>query len=148
MVKKIPTYVCEKCGYYDLNREKIEKHKKKPITGVCASLDGLIVRFHAYKKDISVFRRVRQGITANGKHEALYTWDNYKGKGLAKEYKDFKEMQEINVLVEKTFGPAHFTASNIKGSTLYGGKSENIYKQYHELSTQEFGRVRKLLKKK
>ena len=131
-----------------------------PATGVCNSLDGLIVNLSPREKGISVFRRLD---AVDGLNRALYTWNNYMGKNLDEEEKFYRRgmdkklaasMKELDVKVHEFIGQLtgsptpSFTANYIKGAVLYGGKSENIYKQYEELSYKEFRRCCKILKRR
>ena len=153
MVKPATAYICEKCGHYDFNKHKVMMHERKPITGVCDSLDGLVVSFDPTGRDISVFREA-DGYGVNLNHEKLYIWDNYVvGRNSIKTEDEASPL--LSKLREKTQkvldalgGGKGFTADKIKGTTLYGGHSENTYRHYHELSAREFGKVCRLLKEK
>jgi hypothetical protein len=138
MVKEVPSYVCEKCGYFQLGQtseERVKKHEQIPETGINDSLDGLITRCPGV---FNVFRKVD---TLNEKHEALYTWVQYHENTL-EEVDIFPE--ELEKGFKETFGDPHFTSKHIiNGVLLFDGR-----KRYQEVKPKEFARAVKLLKEK
>jgi hypothetical protein len=131
MVKEITAYLCEKCGYYSLNKEEIEKHEKKSITGINNSLDGLI--FRDPLSNYKVIRRVQQ---VNANHKALYTRDAYTNK--LKKYK-FNS-------IRLCFPQPAFTSDDTIHFEMSGIKESQIVA--YELPEAEFQRVSRKLKSK
>ena len=142
MVKEVPAYVCEKCGYYKVgenNRFSVIDHEHIPVTGRSNSIDGL-VGILGGGDNISVFRR----FGLNQKHEILYSWNNYSRKGLDWEKRAFPE--DLERQLSKIFPTRGFTAAYIKGAVLID--PNRGYREFRELSEREFSSVCKGLKKK
>ena len=75
-MKTVDVSVCEKCGYFSLDSEKVREHEKIRTKGVVHSLDGLIVRGYGANIEYLVFTRMP---FLSGAHEALYNWRNFDG---------------------------------------------------------------------
>lgn len=153
-MKIIPVnlYVCEKCGYYnidDKNAQEVREHEAKPITGICPSLDGLIVK-KGYKQDYLVFRRLP---LASFKHEALYAWECYLRQSLAQESSGLpKELEEsLDKLLSSMGVRDGSTAAHIVDAVLHTSGSESgpeRFKDYDQLTDKEFQRVTSRLRRK
>lgn len=142
-MKQIPAYVCEKCLYYELGEEnalKVRAHERMPTTGICNSLDGLIVKT-GFEQNYMVFRRAP---LLSPQHEALYHWKTYRRQNL--EPKDSPFLIKMEESFHRICNYKGLTAEYIVGAVLHDGKSENTYKIYNELSEREFQRVAKKLK--
>jgi hypothetical protein len=142
-MKQIPAYVCEKCGFYKLgekNAPEVQKHERIPTTGICNSLDGLLVKI-GNEQNYLVVRRIQR---LSHRHEALYECESYTGKGMKQRKTNLpKELEERLVII----CPDH-TASHMVGTVLYTNHQENSYKAYTELPPREFQRVSAKLRKK
>lgn len=149
MVVKTEAYICEKCGHYEVAygecndsiRRRVLRHEQIPITGVCKSLDGLIVGGGSvpmgkrYEHRYLVFTRIPR---VNQKHEALYVWTNYDGEELKDEHKLMEK------LFDRKLGHPGFTAEDIFGDVL----DKHDIRAAHELAPSTFSRVAGKLRRK
>jgi hypothetical protein len=126
MVNENIIYGCKKCGITGI-KKAIEEHEKTRTTGICKSLDGLVVRV-GYEDNYAVITKA--DCISRGNHKALYNYETYEKRGLKHLESDMK------------------TARLIVGINLTLSHSENDYKDYTELSTAEFMKVTRRLKKK
>jgi hypothetical protein len=142
MVKEITAYLCEKCGYYSPDKKEIEKHEKKPVTGIDKSIDGLV--FKTYYPSYNVIRRTN---LVDGAHDVLYIADRYYKKSLNK-YRPIKSSAESMSLVRLLIGNkpiGYFDAQDILHYDLYGVHGEKLGTG---LSAREFKIVTKKLRLK
>jgi hypothetical protein len=103
-------------------------------------LDGLIVKF-GFGEHYLVFR---QAPLLSTQHEALYHWESYQRQNLKPSYSPLPRKTEE--LLHRICSDKGFTAQYVVGEVLHNRKSENTYKDYNELSKQEFQHVAKKLK--
>lgn len=141
-MKRVPAYFCEKCGYHAFGEKNaliIQAHERIPVTAICDSLDGLIIK-DRFKNNCVVFRQMP---LVSRNHEALYSWDTYGMPGFKQRIALSKDIQEK---FDRVLGFNGFTAANIVDTVLYETEDKNRYKQYDEFSKKEFKRVAARLK--